>query len=64
MVEWSWQSAPGRVWVVVSEARPEERHQLLRQFAPPEWRVEPAATFEATDVFLLSRGDAASVARR
>jgi hypothetical protein len=64
LAEWDWRPPPGRVWVVLSAPNPDDRRQLLRRFAPPGWRAEQAAAYEATDVFLLKVGETASVARR
>jgi hypothetical protein len=62
--EWHPQPPQRRVWAVISAANPDERRQLIAHFVPSGWRLEHAAEFEATDVFVLSKEDAVPVARR
>jgi hypothetical protein len=62
--EWNRKVPPGRMWLVISAAAPEERMHLAELFVPAGGRLARAAAFQATDVFLLTTGDGAPIARR
>jgi hypothetical protein len=53
--EWSRNPLPGRVWIVISAAVPEERWHLAELFVTPGCRIEQVGAFEATDVFVMNR---------